>query len=131
MRFSAFIVCSALAFATISTSAFAAPCVPGGASHRVCVGASCAAAELGKTVMDGDNKNIIACLNCTIDPTLCPTSPQWKAISNANNLVCPPNVNNPNVALVMTGIVNGVPQCRTPEPAGTRAKIILALIRAK
>ncbi|MFA5041573.1 MAG: hypothetical protein WC464_08080 [Bdellovibrionales bacterium] len=84
------------------------------------VGSSCA--QSGKTQMDTDGKNIIACV-CKTIANCGPSDLVWKAMAGPN-ISCPSGQG-------LTGIVNGVPQCSTLGvfnyscPSGTAASSIV------
>ncbi|GEM_PF-2495412 len=120
MRAIAFLGFCALVFAAIPLQQAHAQCVPAAADPpsvpqpTICLGQSCG--TIGETKIDGDNKNILACLACTYSATSdpnCPTSgptagQEWKAMSNNSSIVCP-------AGDVISNITNGVATC---VPAG-------------
>jgi len=75
------------------------------------LGTSCSNEVVGKTRMDTDNKNIIACV-CATTANCATLDLKWKAMSNSSIIAC-------ETGKVMTGIDKGVAVCTTPTPVGT------------
>lgn len=68
---------SAAVLAAFSSAAMAAPCKPNLAEHTVCKGLPCA--TVGETALDGDEKNIVACLKA--DDAV--GAPVWKSTTSS------------------------------------------------
>jgi hypothetical protein len=76
----------ALAFAAIPAQAQTTACVPS-SSGPACLGKLCG--QIGNTMMDSDDKNIIACLACPSTDPGCTYNPQWKSMQGAASAGCP------------------------------------------